>query len=87
MTGAKINNEEIKVSYNPDPTLPFADRVTFDANKAYINPCGQHPTGETFQNCFIREVHDFCDGAVGCLSIMVFPGYVGAVIAAHCAIC
>lgn len=42
---------------------------------------------ESFDQCFVREATDFCDGFVGCVTIWVMPVTIAALIAAHCAAC
>jgi hypothetical protein len=43
--------------------------------------------GESFDQCFVREATDFCDGFLGCVTIWLMPGIIAAMIAAHCAAC
>jgi hypothetical protein len=57
---------------------------TPNSNGARILEC---VGGESFDTCFVREVDDFCDGAVGCIALFVFPVPISVLIAAHCAAC
>lgn len=50
-------------------------------------PCSEHPSGESFDECFKSDWDDFCDGAVGCIAKFTHPGLIAGVIAAHCAAC
>lgn len=44
-------------------------------------------SGESFDQCFVREAEDFCDGLVGCVTIWIMPVTIAALIASHCAAC
>ncbi len=43
--------------------------------------------GESFDQCFVREATDFCDGFLGCVTIWIMPGTIAVMIAAHCVAC
>lgn len=44
-------------------------------------------SGETFDQCFVREAEEFCDGFVGCAAIFIFPEIIVPLIASYCAGC
>ncbi len=44
-------------------------------------------SGETFDQCFVREADEFCDGFVGCAAIFIFPEIIVPLIASYCAGC
>lgn len=50
-------------------------------------PCDEHPSDETFNECFAQEWEDFCDGLAGCLAQATNPVIIAAVIAIHCGVC
>lgn len=44
-------------------------------------------SGESFDQCFVREAEEFCDGFVGCAAIFIFPEIIVPLIASYCAGC
>lgn len=50
-------------------------------------PCDEHPSNETFDECFEQEWDDFCDGLVGCVAQVTNPVLIAVVIAIHCGVC
>lgn len=52
-----------------------------------MRPCNQHPSNESFDDCFSREWDEFCDGFLGCVAQATNPVIIAAVIAGHCAAC
>ncbi len=44
-------------------------------------------SGETFDQCFLREAEEFCDGFVGCAAIFIFPEIIVPLIASYRAGC
>ena len=54
----------------------------------YRSPCGDHPSGETFDDCVKREIDEFCDGFWGCVALMTPNGVaIVALMAIHCLAC
>jgi hypothetical protein len=51
------------------------------------SPCDNHPSDESFDDCFAREFQEFCDGFLGCVALATNPVLISAVIAGHCAAC
>ncbi|WP_396188431.1 hypothetical protein [Flavobacterium sp.] len=87
VTGSKINNNSFVISQNEGKFDESNPASNFRINATMANPCGQHPAGETFNQCFKREWADFCDGFVGCVAQATNPVGVALVIAAHCVAC
>lgn len=94
MKGSKISNRIFKV--NKLQNLAGTDEMEysfdiikdFDSNQGTLRrPCGQHPEGESFNQCFKREWNEFCDDAVGCIAQAMEPHLVAVAIAAHCVAC
>jgi len=50
-------------------------------------PCGHHPGGESFKDCYKREWDEFCDSFVSCIFRDMNAPIVAIVIAAHCCYC
>lgn len=52
----------------------------------FAAPCNQHPS-ESFDECFKREMDEFCDGFAGCTSLAFFPELIIPIITGHCLAC
>ena len=55
VTGSKINNNSFVISQNEGKFDESNPASNFRINATMANPCGQHPAGETFNQCFKRE--------------------------------
>lgn len=58
-----------------------------EEERSLVSPCDEHPTVEEFNDCFVREWEEFCDGFIGCVTQATHPMIVAAIIAGHCAAC
>jgi len=69
----------IKIDVTNDVVLP--EHITFaDVTPDYLNIQAlvlRNP-GETFNQCFVREWNDFCDGFLGCMALATHPVAIGA---------
>ncbi len=50
-------------------------------------PCSQHPSDESFVNCFKREVDEFCNSFASCVFLAANAKLVATLIAIHCVWC
>lgn len=82
--GSLIGEAVFGIRHYNNNTFEFI--VIHDYNDEF-KPCKDHPTSESFDDCFAREWDDFCRDMVGCVLQSTQPVLVATLIAIHCIDC
>lgn len=92
MTGSKINGRIFMIDIDTKQQEITAGNITItdvttDPDVLALAPCGSHPPGQTFGQCFAQEWRDFCTDFASCAAQIAQPYLVATAIVIHCAAC
>ncbi len=92
MTGNKIQGRTFMIDIDHKQEEITSDDiniidVTTDPDILAVAPCGSHPPGQNFSDCFVQEWKEFCSDVPGCVTQFAKPYLVVAAITIHCIGC